>query len=282
MYAFSLDANDTQQYLVYAGSANGSLDGFLRDDVNRARLSATTRLTIMFEIVRVVSFLHSGGGKQGIMFHRDIQCATIWLSEDFSAKLMDCGLYKLVPNIQKASTKTSSSSSTEKGSSSPFGTRGHMCPEYLNHPDSDYYEDFYDAYSMGIVMVELILGRLIGDCACDSSSSKLGSEFLDVLRDVIESEEGSQVINACEWLKDHADRSIVWREDYLDVLCTSAMECLLAFTPIGRKAAKEAGKAAAKEAAKAELTDNKVSDILRMNVLITFHNNAQPEDEGTD
>jgi serine/threonine protein kinase len=124
MYAFSLDANDTQQYLVYAGSANGYSDGFLRDDVNRARLSATTRLTIMFEIVRVVSFLHSGGGKQGIMFHRDIQCATIWLSEDFSAKLMDCGLYNSYPTSKKLPRRRRRHLVRRRVRRRLFGTRG--------------------------------------------------------------------------------------------------------------------------------------------------------------
>jgi serine/threonine protein kinase len=234
LYGYSVNPNQTKQYLVYELSANGSLNGFLRDACNRSRLTSSIRLSIMFEITRVVNFLHLGGCKGYKMFHRDIQSSTIWLSEDFTARLMGCGLSKLVPIITSPMT-----SSSEANDSLPFGTRGYMCPEYLNNPDPSYYEASYDVYSIGIVMVELILGQLIGDCDCDcdSSSSKLGSEFLDVLRDVVD-REGNQAMNACAWLKEHADRSIVWNEESLDIVCKAAIGCLTPIAP-GRKAVTE-------------------------------------------
>jgi serine/threonine protein kinase len=211
---------------VYAYSANGSLDSFLRDDFKRARLTGSIRLSIMFDLIGVIPFLHTGGCKGYKLIHSDIQCATIWLSDDFKAQLMCCGLSKLLHNISNASTKKSSSSRANT-SSSPFGTRRYMCPESFNNPDLVEYEAAYDVYSIGIVLVQLVLGQLIDDCDCDSSSSKDGSEFLDMLKFT----NNSQVMKAFEWLKEHADRSIVWDPANLNVICRVVMACLAASHP---------------------------------------------------
>ena len=108
-----------------------------------------------------------------------------------------------------------------------------MCPEYLNNKDANHYEAAYDVYSIGMVMVELILGRLIGDC--DSSSANHASEFLDMLlrNSSLECEEGNQIMTCCEWLKEHADPSIVWDAECLDRVCKAAIGCLRPITPTG-------------------------------------------------
>ncbi|KAI2494578.1 serine/threonine kinase [Fragilaria crotonensis] len=99
LYGYSLNANSTQQCLVYEYAANGSLAGFLSDDGNRARLSSDIRLRIMHELTRAVHFLHTGGckveGKGWKVFHRDIKSANICLADDFTPRLIDCGLAKL-------------------------------------------------------------------------------------------------------------------------------------------------------------------------------------------
>jgi serine/threonine protein kinase len=51
----------------------------------------------MYELTAAVHCLHNGGN-----FHRDIQSANIWLSDDYTAQLMDCGLAKFVPIISNA------------------------------------------------------------------------------------------------------------------------------------------------------------------------------------
>ncbi|KAI2491914.1 serine/threonine kinase [Fragilaria crotonensis] len=88
LYGYSLTANSTQQCLVYEYAANGSLAGFFTDDGKRARLSADTRLSIMFKLTRAVHFLHTGGckvdGEGWKVFHCDIKSANICLADDFT------------------------------------------------------------------------------------------------------------------------------------------------------------------------------------------------------
>ena len=163
LYGYSLNADRAQQYLVYEHTANGSLDGFLRDDGKRSRLTADIRLSIMFELARAVHFLHTGGCDGYRLFHRDIKSANICLAEDYTARLIDCGLAKLVP----IDTNTSTTSSVRCSSGfSIFGTPGYMCPEYATNRIKRRrysYKAACDVYSIGVVMVELILGCLIGN-----------------------------------------------------------------------------------------------------------------------
>ena len=256
LYGYSLNANHLHQYLVYEHSAHGSLDGFLRDDENRSRLTANKRLLIMFQLTRAVHFLHNGGCKNCTLFHRDIQSANIWLSENYTARLMDCGLAQLVPIISNAST----TSSVVNGLS-PFGSRGYMCPEYLRNANLGRYEAAYDVYSVGVVMMELILGHLIGE-----SSFNDDSEFFDVFSVCVKDEEGSQIMNGCEWLKEHVDRSIVWTPEALDVVCKAAIGCLTP-TPVGRMKA-------------TELLDM-LDEAACLNSPIKFDDRAKPEYEVT-
>ena len=209
-----------QQYSVYEHAANGPLDGLLCETGKSAQLTASIRLSIMHGLTIAVHSLHTVGGNDNKSFHCDIQSSNIWLSDDYTAKLMDCGLSKFVPIINGAASTTSS----EVTSLSPFGTRQYMCPEYLNNTASKHYEAAYDVYSVGVVMVELILGSLIG-----GPSSTDGTKTFCVFRDCVQDEEGNQIVNGFEILKQHADRSILWRLDSLDIVCKAAIGCL---TPI--------------------------------------------------
>ena len=100
LYGYNFNIRGAEQFLVYEYAAKGSLDSFLQDDGNRARLPAQTRLSIMFELARAVHFLHTGGcvidGNGWIVFHRDIKSANLCLAEDFTARLIDFGLAKFV------------------------------------------------------------------------------------------------------------------------------------------------------------------------------------------
>lgn len=219
LYGYSLNVNHTQQYLVYEHPAQGPLDGFLHEDWKSTQLTALIRLSIMHDLTTAVHSLHTDHYKDGRRFHRDIQSANIWLSDDYTAQLMDCGLAKFVPFISNASTTSSVVTAL-----SPFGTRGYMCPEYLNNADLGHYEAAYDVYSVGVVMVELILGYSIG-----GPSSSHRTRTFCVFRDCFEDDEGNQIMNGFELLKAHADRSIIWTSESLDLVCKAAIRCL---TPI--------------------------------------------------
>jgi serine/threonine protein kinase len=229
LYGYSLNANSTQQCLVYEYAANGSLAGFFSDDGNRARLSADIRLSIMFQLVRAVHFLHTGGckveGKGWKVFHRDIKSANICLAEDFTVRLIDCGLAKFVPddncNALPGSVAPSVKSTSRDGT---FGTPGYMCPEYSKmktrgRPCS--YIAAYDVYSIGVVLVELILG-----CSNGGQSTRNGTQFLDVFEKYVKDERDRLIVDGWEHLKRDADPSIIWNQDALELVCKAAIHCM--------------------------------------------------------
>jgi serine/threonine protein kinase len=90
-------------------------------------------------------------------FHRDIQSANIYLTENFTAQLMDSGLARFVPS------DTNTSSTMLVMNDSPR-THVYMDPKFLENSNSSLrysYEAAYDVYSVGVVMMEIIVGCLI-------------------------------------------------------------------------------------------------------------------------
>ena len=116
----------------------------------------------MFELARAVHFLHSGGYNVWKVFHRDIKSANICLAEDFTARLIVCGLAQFVPD-DNSNAVTPSVRSTSKGPA--FGTPGYTCPEYSRKKCDGIpcpYIARFHVFSIGVVIVELILGCLVG------------------------------------------------------------------------------------------------------------------------
>ncbi|KAI2494865.1 serine/threonine kinase [Fragilaria crotonensis] len=225
LYGYNLNASLNDQFLVYEYAANGSLDGFLRDDGNRARLTADIRLSIMFEVARAVNFLHSGGCEGWKVFHRDIKSANICLAEDFTARLIDCGLAKFVPdenlNIVPGSVIPSVRSTT---GGPAFGTPGYMCPEYVKKKGmgkSCPYIAAFDVYSIGIVMVELILG-----CLINGQSTRNGTQFDDVFEKYVKDEDDELIVDGWKILEQDADPSIIWDPRSFRLVCKTAIRCI--------------------------------------------------------
>ncbi|KAI2500923.1 serine/threonine kinase [Fragilaria crotonensis] len=217
LYAYNLKTDSDQQYLLYEYAANGSLDGFLKDDGCRARLPAYRRLSIMYELVRAVHFLHTGGCGNFNVYHRDIKSANICLDDAFTARLIDCGLAKFVPTGKRISPSVSSLSvMTSFGSA---GTLGYMCPRYASGKCA--YEASCDVYSIGVVMVELVLGRLNGGL-----STGKGKEFRDVFEVYVEDEDGERIDSGWENLVSDADPNIIWNPDSLKLVCQTAIHCM--------------------------------------------------------
>ena len=85
-------------------------------------------------------------------YHRDMKAANIAIMADYTAKIIDCGSSKYVPEtlLQGLSMHTSASSR--------HGTVGYMCPWYYkrNMP----YDSRCEIFSFGIVFLELITGCL--------------------------------------------------------------------------------------------------------------------------
>jgi serine/threonine protein kinase len=194
LHGYSSNVNGTKQSLVHEYAANGSLAGFFSDDGNRARLSADIRLSIMFQLVRAVHFLHTGGFEGLHVCHRDITSEKIFLADDFTARLIDCGLAMFV--------------SEERFSS---------IPEYA-----------CDVYSIGLVMVALILGCLDG-----RKSNRIGMQFDDVFCRYVKDQSERLIVNGWEKLMRDADPSIIWDTDSLELACRIAISCM-APSPDGR------------------------------------------------
>ena len=85
----------------------------------------------MFELARAVHFLHSGGCHGWKVSHRDIKSADICLAEDFTARLIDCGLAMFVPDENSKIISGPVTALVWNTSGVPaFGTPGYMCLEY--------------------------------------------------------------------------------------------------------------------------------------------------------
>ncbi|KAI2493549.1 serine/threonine kinase [Fragilaria crotonensis] len=219
LYGYNLRVNHTQQFLLYEYAAFGALDGFLRDDGNRARLPADVRLSIMYELTRAVHFLHTGGCKGFIVCHRDIKSANICLTEDFTARIIDCGLAKFVCEDEKALPGSVTPSVRNSSGGNAFGTPGYICPMYARGGCS--FMAACDVYSIGVVMVELILGCLNG-----GQSTRNGTQFSNVFERYIKDKFDEPVKDGWKQLIQDADPSILWNSDSLEVVCETAIACM--------------------------------------------------------
>ncbi|KAI2497238.1 serine/threonine kinase [Fragilaria crotonensis] len=214
LYGFNFKGSAGKQVLVYEYTANGTLDRFLKDDNRRAILPAATRLLIMYEVARAVHFLHTGGAGFKV-FHGDIKSANIYLTEDFTPRLTDCGLAKFVEDKRNAipSETTQQTGSTD---SPAIGTTGYMCPEYTSKKAHQIECDCipaYDVYSLGVVMAELILGRLN-----DGNPTHILETY------VLNGK--SPVLDGWKLLKYDADVQVDWNADALELVCKTAVGCI--------------------------------------------------------
>ncbi|CAN6339297.1 unnamed protein product [Urochloa humidicola] len=145
-------AEGEQRLLVYEYMALGSLEDHLllkEEEEHHPVLGWRTRMRIAHGAALGLEYLHD----QGVIY-RDLKSSNILLHDDYSPRLSDFGLARLLP----PASATSSSSSTNSGSSNNtiMGTYGYCAPEYLRtgklSPKSD-------VYSFGVLLLELITGR---------------------------------------------------------------------------------------------------------------------------
>ncbi|GJV06151.1 kinase-like domain, phloem protein 2-like protein [Tanacetum coccineum] len=151
LLGFCYEGNDAM-ILVYEHASKGSLENYLGSSDKIANLKWLQRLNICLDIAHGLNYIHNNThhGKQK-MIHRDIKSDNILLGDNWKAKIADFGLSKFHPADQLASTFYTSMIA---------GTYVYLDPEYQKDGKLSKKSDIY---SFGVVLLEILTGRLAYD-----------------------------------------------------------------------------------------------------------------------
>lgn len=158
--------------LVYEYIPNGTLAEHLQGH-RETRLTWVRRVSIALETAQALAYLHSLSPP---IYHRDVKSSNILLDFDFTTKVADFGLSRLVL------TDDSHISTV------PQGTPGYVDPEY--HQNFRLSEKS-DVYSFGVVLVEILTAKKAVDFSRDKTEinlanlalAKIGNGTLDDIID---------------------------------------------------------------------------------------------------
>nr|XP_043611742.1 uncharacterized protein LOC122583401 [Erigeron canadensis] len=142
---------DPHMILVYELVSNGSLEDYLESTTNSIYLTWAQCIHICLDIARGLDYLHSSTKDKPTILHRDIKSANVLLDNNWNAKIADFGLSKRRPMNQKRSTIMTNMLA---------GTEGYIDPEYKA---TGKLKKESDIYSFGIVLFEIMSGRLAYD-----------------------------------------------------------------------------------------------------------------------
>ncbi|XP_071734171.1 uncharacterized protein [Rutidosis leptorrhynchoides] len=132
-----------EKIIVYEHGYNRRLNKHL-DDVN---LTWTKRLKIGIDVAKGLDSLHTGCAKKNhVMIHRDIKSASILLNSDFRAKIANLELCIKFWEYEKVESY--------KGDHA-YSSVGYNDPQINGYLDKD-----SDIYSLGVVLIEMMCGRL--------------------------------------------------------------------------------------------------------------------------
>ncbi|CAK9145109.1 unnamed protein product [Ilex paraguariensis] len=148
--------------LVYEFMSNGSLDKVLHQESELGNpLKWPYRYNIAIGLASVLTYLHQECEQQVI--HRDIKTSNVMLDANFSARLGDFGLARLMDHDKSpVSTLTA-------------GTMGYLAPEYLQYGKAT---DKTDVFGYGVVILEVTCGR----------------------RPIEREQEGENMVNLVDWV----------------------------------------------------------------------------------
>ncbi|KAL6842203.1 hypothetical protein ACP4OV_027966 [Aristida adscensionis] len=188
-------ADQSHRLLVFEFMPNGSLKSHLHPPPlpsaaspgsggqghQRSSLDWQTRLGIALDCARALEFLHEHSSPAVI--HRDFKCSNILLDHNYHARVADLGMAKLGSNKADGQVVTR-----------VLGTTGYLAPEYAS---TGTLTTKSDVYSYGVVLLELLTGRvpvdtqrppgqhvlvswlqIYGFLELDMSSSKKSMDFL--------------------------------------------------------------------------------------------------------
>lgn len=139
----------TEQILVSELMKNGSLYAALHDRSKLGTpLTTDQRFRIAKDVAHGLEYLHHGAKPP--IIHRDIKSANVLLSESFSAKLADFGLFKFGRDDADTKIINLSVATLVKGS------YGYMDPQSCS---TGTISTKSDVYSFGVLLLELVSGR---------------------------------------------------------------------------------------------------------------------------
>ncbi|CAL9105725.1 unnamed protein product [Musa textilis] len=157
--------------LVYEFMANGGLQEHLYPRGGycggTSKLDWQTRLRIALEAAKGLEYLHEHFTPPVI--HRDFKTRNILLDQKFHAKVSDFGLAKLGPERAGGHVSTH-----------VLGTQGYVAPEYALTGNLTTKSD---VYSYGVVLLELLTGRVPVDMSRPPGEGVLASWALPLLSD---------------------------------------------------------------------------------------------------
>ncbi|PWA83408.1 protein kinase-like domain, Phloem protein 2-like protein [Artemisia annua] len=153
-------SKDREMFLVYEFLVNGSLDDYLGSTEKKINLTWNQRIQICLDIAEGLKYLHTNMEGKPRIIHRDIKSANVLLDENWNAKIADFGLSKFHPANQPASTILTNIVA---------GTEVYLDPEYST---TGKYKRESDIYSFGVVLFEILSGRLAYDSVYLTENSK--------------------------------------------------------------------------------------------------------------
>ncbi|GLJ36204.1 hypothetical protein SUGI_0726730 [Cryptomeria japonica] len=192
-------AEDAHHLLVYDYMANRSLDTWLFTRDEARVLSWTTRLNIALNTARGLTFLHEESRE--CIVHLDIKPENILLDDQFTAKLSDFGLSKLIDRSQQSRILTGMR-----------GTPGYLAPEWLMETGVSSKSDIY---SFGIVLLEMVSGRRCVDLTAPAEDCYLPAAAI----------RGFQEGNLAELLDPRLDSGGIGMEEVKNVVAV-ALWCI--------------------------------------------------------
>uniref|UniRef100_A0A803KNJ1 Protein kinase domain-containing protein n=2 Tax=Chenopodium quinoa TaxID=63459 RepID=A0A803KNJ1_CHEQI len=162
LLGFCFEGNN--RALVVEFLANGSLEKFMHGREIDEPLQWETMFNISIGIAKGLDYLHRGCNTR--ILHFDIKPHNILLDEEFRSKISDFGLARL------CSQKNSIISMSEAR-----GTIGYIAPEVL----CKYYGNVShksDVYSYGMMLLDLVCGRQIGNNETQGNSEMYFPEWI--------------------------------------------------------------------------------------------------------
>ncbi|XXG50356.1 hypothetical protein AAC387_Pa02g4386 [Persea americana] len=157
---------DQVPILVYEFISNGTLHQHIHQEGHFPAISLENRLRIATEIAEALAYLHSSASMP--IFHRDIKSANILVDNNFTAKVADFGVSRLVPIDHTQITTL------------VHGTWGYLDPECLQ---TGKLTEKSDVYSFGVVLLELLTGEKVVCLNRSRDDRNLATYFVHVMKE---------------------------------------------------------------------------------------------------